>query len=84
MTEEEAQDKTFVVYPFTTHNEEDVEKVIEEIKQSRIDNAVRANLEALQVQPTFAQDYIPTTNEEVLTVKQQGPVLKKTLNPKIK
>lgn len=84
MTEEEAQDKTFVVYPFTTHNEEDVEKVIEEIKQSRIDNAVRANLEALQVQPTFAQDYIPTTNEEVLTDEQQGPVFKKTLNPKIK
>lgn len=84
MTEEEAQDKTFVVYPFTTHNEEDVEKVIEEIKQSRIDNAVRANLEALQVQPTFEQDYIPTTNEEVLTEKQQGPVLKKTLNPKRK
>lgn len=84
MTEEEAQDKTFVVYPFTTHNEEDVEKVIEEIKQSRIDNAVRANLEALQVQPTFEQDYIPTTNEEVLTEEQQGPVLKKTLNPKRK
>lgn len=84
MTEEDAQDKTFVVYPFTTHYEEDVQKVIDEIKQSRIDAAVRANLEALQVQPTFKQDAILETNEEVLTEEQQGPVLKKTLNQKRK
>lgn len=79
MTEEEAQDKTFTVYPFTTHNDTqaDVEKAIQEIKQSRIDTATRVNLEALQVQTKIEQDYIPTETEEVLTEEQQGPVLKK-------
>lgn len=83
MTEEEAKDKTFTVYPFTTYEDtkENLEKVIEEIKQSRIDSATKANLEALQSQPRFEQNYIPTETEEVLTEGQQGPVLKKTLNP---
>lgn len=86
MTEEEAKDKTFTVYPFTTHEDtkENLEKVIEEIKQSRIDSATKANLDALQSQPRFEQDYVPTETEEVLTEEQQGPVLKKTLNPKRK
>lgn len=86
ITEEEAKDKTFTVYPFTTHEDtkENLEKVIEEIKQSRIDSATKANLEALQSQPRFEQNYIPTETEEVLTEEQQGPVLKKTLNPKRK
>lgn len=79
MTEEDAQDKTFVVYPFTTHYEEDVQKVINEIKQSRTHSSVNANLEALQVEPRFEQDYIQAINEEVQTDPQQGPVLKKTL-----
>lgn len=49
MTEEEAKDKTFTVYPFATHEDtkENLEKVIEEIKQSRIDSATKANLKAL-------------------------------------
>lgn len=86
MTEEEAQDKTFTVYPFTKHDDTqaDVEKVIQEIKQSRIDSATKANLEALELQPRFEQEIIPTETEEVLTEEQQGPVLKKTLNPKRK
>lgn len=82
MTEEDAQDKTFVVYPFTTHYEEDVQKVINEIKQSRTHSSVNANLETLQVEPRFEQDYIQAINEEVQTEPQQGPVLKKTLMKK--
>lgn len=86
MTEEEAKDKTFTVYPFTTleDTKENIEKIIEEIKQSRIDSATKANLNALQLQSRFEQDYVPTETEEVLIVEQQGPVLKKTLNPKRK
>ncbi len=82
MAEEEAQDKTFTVYPFTTDDDiqANVEKVIQEIKQSRIDSATKANLETLQTQTIVEQDYIPTATEEVLIEKQQGPVLKKTLN----
>lgn len=82
MTEEDAQDKTFVVYPFTTHYEEDVQKVINEIKQSRTHSSVNTNLEALQVEPRFEQDYIQAINEEVQVEEQQGPVLKKTLMKK--
>lgn len=83
MTEEEAQDKTFTVYPFTTHDDTqaDVEKVIQEIKQSRIDNASKANLEALELQPKFEQEIISTETEEVLTEVQQGPRLVKTMRP---
>lgn len=82
MTEEDAQDKTFTVYPFTAYYEEDVQKVIDEIKQSRIDSGARANLEALQVEPRFEQEYVQAVNEEVQTEAQQGPVLKKTLMKK--
>lgn len=82
MTEEDAQDKTFVVYPFTTHYEEDVQKVIDEIKQSRTHSSVNANLDSLQVEPRFEQDYIQAINEEVQVEEQQGPVLKKTLMKK--
>lgn len=83
MTEEEAQDKTFTVYPFTTHDDTqaDVEKVIQEIKQSRIDNASKTNLEALELQPKFEQEIISTETEEVLTEAQQGPRLVKTMHP---
>lgn len=47
MTEEEAKNKTFTVYPFTIYEEtqSEVEKVVQEIKKSRIDQAVKANLE---------------------------------------
>ena len=78
MAEEEAQDKTFIVYPFTTHEDTqaDVEKVIKEMKQSRIDNATKANLE---VQPRFEQEIIPTEIETVFSDEQPGPRLVQTL-----
>lgn len=82
MTEEEAQDKTFIVYPFTTHNEEEVQKVIEEIKKIRIDGTRRANLEPVPKQTIFEQAYVPTETEGTIVEEQQGPVLKKTLYPK--
>lgn len=78
ITEEEAQDKTFIVYPFTIHDDTqaDVEKVIKEMKQSRIDNVTKANLE---VQPRFEQEIIPTEIETVFSEEQQGPRLVQTL-----
>lgn len=79
MTEEEAKDKTFIVYPFTTQNEEEVQKVIEEIKQARIAGTKRVNVERVPKQTIFEQDSIPTETEETIVEEQQGPVLKKTL-----
>ena len=89
MTEEEAKNKTFTVYPFTIYEEtqSEVEKVVQEIKQSRIDQAVKANLEEREaskvLQPQFylEQDDIPIVTKEVLTEVPQGPVLQRTLDP---
>lgn len=89
ITEEEAKNKTFTVYPFTIYEEtqSEVEKVVQEIKKSRIDRAVKANLEereaskALQLQFYLEQDDIPIVTEEVLTEVPQGPVLQRTLDP---
>ncbi len=83
MTEEEAQDKTFTVYPFTIHNDTivDVENVIQEIKQSRINNATKVNSETLDDQPKFNQEIILTETEEVVSEEQKGPQLVKTKRP---
>lgn len=89
ITEEEAKNKTFTVYPFTMYEEtqSEVEKVVQEIKKSRIDRAVKANLEEREaskvLQPQFylEQDDIPIVTEEVLTEVPQGPVLQRTLDP---
>ncbi len=77
MTEEEAQDKTFTVYPFTTDDDTqaNVEEVIQEIKKSRIDSATKANLEALNLQPGLEQENISTEAKE-----QKGPRLVRTIN----
>ena len=82
MTEEEAQDKTFIVYPFTTHEDTqaDVNKIIKEIKQSRINNTTKANLEALKVQLRFEQEIISTETETVSSGEQQGPQFAKTMH----
>lgn len=81
MTEEEAQDKTFTVYPFMSETDEKVQEVVEEIKQSRIDLATKANLEALQTHSIFEPEVIPTETEQVLSDEQQGPRLVKTIRP---
>lgn len=89
ITEEETKNKTFTVYPFTMYEEtqSEVEKVVQEIKKSRIDRAVKANLEEREaskvLQPQFylEQDDIPIVTEEVLTEVPQGPVLQRTLDP---
>lgn len=82
MTDEEAQDKTFRVYPFMIYDDTQaaaVEKVFREIEQSRIDGAVKANLEALRGLNGIMQDYIPIQTEEVPSEEQQGPELKREL-----
>lgn len=73
MTEEEAKDKTFTVYLFEKNEDTDekIEKVIEEIRQSRIDDSTTKK--DLEVQPGFEQNYVSID-------EQDGPVLKKTLN----
>ena len=89
ITEEEAKNKTFTVYPFTIYEEtqSEVEKAVQEIKKSRMDQAVKANLEereaskVLQSQFYLEQDDIPIVTEEVLTEVPQGPVLQRTLDP---
>lgn len=82
MTEEEAKDKTFTIYPYLVHDDTqaNVEKIIREIKQSRIDKATKENLEALEVQPRFEQEVISTETDRVL--EQQGPKLVKTMYPR--
>ena len=81
MTEEEAKDKTFTVYPFMSETDENVQKVVDEIKQSRIESATKANLEALQAQPIFEPGVIPTETEQGLSEEQNGPRLVKTICP---
>ena len=81
MTEEEAQAKTFTVYPFMSETDEMVQKVVDEIKQSRIDMTTKADLEALQTHSIFEPEVIPTETEQVLSDEQQGPRLIKTIRP---
>lgn len=81
MTEEEAQDKTFTVYPFTAVALETVQKIVDEIKQSRIDSAVKANLEALQLDPKFESEFVSAKSEQVVSEKQQGRKLVKKMRP---
>ena len=86
MSEQEAENKTFIVYPFSNDHEEEVEKVIKEIKEarrheaektpeehekSRIHQSTETNLEALQLHNEVLND---TQSKESC-----GPVLKKTL-----
>ena len=84
MTEEEAQDKTFIVYPFMSGTDEKVQKVVDEIKQSRIDMATKANLEFLQTHSVFEPEFISTETEQVLSEEQQGPRLVRTIHPQKK
>ena len=76
---EEDQNENFAVYPFTTYDEKEEKKVIEEIKQSYIEEEKKANLELLQAQSIFEQVYVPSKTEETKVEEQQWPVLKKTL-----
>ena len=93
MTEEEAQDKKFIVYPYTTHNEEEVQKIIEKIKQDRINRKTRSEEELAQKQPISEkayvpmemeesiakEEYVPMEIEEPIAKEEQGPVLRKSI-----
>lgn len=93
MTEEEAQDKKFIVYPYTTHNEEEVQKIIEKIKQDRINRKTKSEEELAQKQtisekayvpiemeePIVKEEYVPVEMEEHITQEEQGPVLRKSI-----
>lgn len=94
MSEEEAQGQTFTVYPFTVYDDtrEDVEKVIQEIKQSRIDSATKANLDGLNIHmeapgveigygksDLSSEDMMSYMEESIFEgeAKEQGPTLRK-------
>lgn len=79
MTEEEAQDKKFIVYPYTTHNEEEVQKIIEKIKQARINKKTKSEEELAQKQTLSEKAYVPMEMEEPITEEEQGPVLRKSI-----
>ncbi len=67
LSEEEAKDKKFVVYPFTGRNLDKVNNVVENIKQERNNTQPVKNNK-----PVFFTDY-----ENVL--EEQGPVLRRKL-----
>lgn len=79
MTEEEAKDKTFIVYPFIQNDEilEKFEKCIEEISKSREDKKNKTKSEITTPLPEIKQDSLFETE---VSNEQQGPVLKKTFN----
>lgn len=80
MTEEEAQNKTFIVYQYTINEDtqENVEKVIEEIKKSRVNYRTKSNVKALDKYSKFEEKVIPTETEIILS-EEQGPRLVKTI-----
>lgn len=83
MSEEQAQNTTFIVYPYSTYKKEEVQEAIEEIRRNRIDNATKKNLEQLLKQTTFHQSYNPT--EIILPNENKSPLKKtRTLSPKRK
>ncbi len=73
MTLEEAQDKTFTVYPFMSEADENIQKVVDEIKLSRTENVTNDNLERLQVESMLDE-------EVTLSETEQGPRLVKTMH----
>ena len=83
MTEDEAQDKTFAVYPFTAPDDTKlkIEKIVQEIKQSRTEKSTQANVEVLTEQPEFELEVISPESEPILSEENQGPRLIRTIQP---
>lgn len=86
MTEETAKDKKFVVYPFYQEFEKDekVQECYEKIKIRRTEGATRTNIEEIKVQPQIQPNDQEFIEKESISKEEQGPVLIKTLNSKIK
>lgn len=76
------QKLAFVSFIAAKENEEEVQGVVEETKQSHIDDTTSANLEPVQTQIIFEQAPVSAEEEETIVEDQQGPVLKKILYPK--
>ena len=84
ISEEEAQNSTFIVYPFSSDDEEKVQKVIEEIRASRIQNAKKVTAVSSQNNQTTSTylDALQLPNENLVDIQAKencGPVLKKSL-----
>lgn len=86
MTEEEAKDKTFTVYFLARDRDknEELQKAVTEIKNSRIKDIKESNLEFQQTKSLFDPVYIPIGTEEFKVEEQQRRVLKKKKNKKKK
>ncbi len=80
MTEEEAKDKTFTVYPFMPGIEEKVEEIVASIKQSRVACATKEHLEELKVPSMMERDTVLPKIEQD-SPEEQGPRLVKTMRP---
>ena len=77
MNKDEAQNKTFTVYSyFDLKGYPQVENIIQEIKKSRIDDAIKMNSEPLEVHNVFEDEISPVETEEVLHEKQASQLVK--------
>lgn len=77
LNKDEAQNKTFTVYSyFDLKGYPQVENIIQEIKKSRIDDAIRMNSEPLEVHNVFEDEISPVETEEVLHEKQASQLVK--------
>ena len=82
LSSEEAKDKTFYVYSYEDLKcYPQVEKIIQEIKQSRIDDGIKINSVPLEVHNIFKEEVSQTKPEEVLHEKQASQLVK-TINTK--
>lgn len=84
MTEEEAKDKTFTVYLFSKSADDQsaVDKIVQEIKQARIDDGIQTNLKTLEVKPevqVIFERESPST-EKITSDTQKGPRLTKRMS----
>ena len=73
MTEEEAKDKTFIVYPYRTDDETNkkLEEAVKEIEKARLE---KTNEES----PVKIYN-IMTSDDDLVEKEEEGPVLKKTI-----
>ncbi len=78
MSEEEAEGKRFLVYPYSRDEklEEKLNKVVDEIRQSRTDDTVSYKKKENYA---YEQSYTPENRVEVKV--EEGPVLRKVFNP---
>ncbi len=79
MSEEDAQDKKFIVYPFNFGHDEKLQKVIGEIRQDRLLQNQKANSIDSKNTLFLSQNNEFMSPEKMWVEEEKGPVLKKTI-----